>query len=57
MINAYDKNLLKTCEKIIKEMKVEDIFHKGVYTCLGGPNYETVAEMRLLKMLGVDAIG
>ncbi|KAJ8973214.1 hypothetical protein NQ317_013446 [Molorchus minor] len=35
----------------------EDDVHEGVYTCMGGPNYETVAELRALKVLHVDAVG
>lgn len=57
MNRAYDKQLLSICEKVVEEMGIQDIVHKGVYTCLGGPNYETVAEMKLLKVLGVDAVG
>lgn len=38
-------------------MKIENQVHEGVYTCLGGPNYETVAELRMWKILGIDAVG
>lgn len=38
-------------------MGIERDVHEGVYTCLGGPNYETVAELKMLKILGVDAVG
>lgn len=38
-------------------MGIENQIHEGVYTCLGGPNYETVAELRMWKILGIDAVG
>ena len=57
MNRAYDKGLLAICDKVVAEMNIQDIVKKGVYTCLGGPNYETVAEMKLLRVLGVDAVG
>lgn len=30
---------------------------EGVYTCVGGPTYETVAEVRALRSMGIDAAG
>ena len=40
-----------------RELQMEGRLHQGVYTMLGGPNYETVAELKMLKMCGVDAVG
>ncbi len=31
--------------------------HEGIYAYCGGPQYETPAEIRLLRMLGVSAVG
>ncbi len=31
--------------------------HEGVYAMLGGPNFETVAELRMLRICGIDAVG
>lgn len=57
MSKAYDPDLIYTAQKLAKEMEIEHETHTGVYTCLGGPNYETVAELRMWKLLGVDAVG
>lgn len=57
MNKAYDRQLIRDAKKIAEEMGIGDMIHEGVYTCLGGPNFETVAELRMLKMLGVDAVG
>ena len=57
MSKAYDPDLIKMAQKLSKEMEVEHETHVGVYTCLGGPNYETVAELRMWRLLGVDAVG
>jgi purine-nucleoside phosphorylase len=43
--------------EIGKEMGIENRLHEGVYSCIGGPNYETVAELAAMKILGIDAIG
>ncbi|KAL3283808.1 hypothetical protein HHI36_017979 [Cryptolaemus montrouzieri] len=57
MNKAYDKELIQRGIEIGKELGLKDNIHTGVYTCLGGPNFETVAELRALKMLGCDAVG
>ncbi len=31
--------------------------HQGVYAMVGGPQYESPAEVRMLKVIGTDAIG
>lgn len=59
MNKAYDKELMRKAKEIWKnDSKNEGIaIHEGVYTCLGGPNFETIAELRMLKQVGVDAVG
>lgn len=55
MSGAYDPDLIKKAQKLATAMGLDT--HAGVYTCVGGPNYETVAELRMWKLLGVDAVG
>jgi purine-nucleoside phosphorylase len=52
---AYDPDLLKIAEEAAIECNVP--VRRGVYIVLAGPNYETQAEMRALRMLGADAVG
>lgn len=57
MNRAYDPQLIKIAEELSKEMGIERETHTGIYICLGGPSYETVSELRMWRMLGVDAVG
>uniref|UniRef100_A0A182MW19 Purine nucleoside phosphorylase n=1 Tax=Anopheles culicifacies TaxID=139723 RepID=A0A182MW19_9DIPT len=57
MANTYDPKLIQTAKVIARQIGIENELREGVYTCLGGPNFETVAEVKMLAMLGVDAIG
>lgn len=57
MNRAYDSTMKKHALEIARDLEIENLIHEGVYTCLGGPNYETVAELKMLKILGVDCVG
>ncbi|XP_013190759.2 purine nucleoside phosphorylase isoform X1 [Amyelois transitella] len=57
MNKAYNYHYRKIAKELAKELQIENIVREGVYTCLGGPNFETVAELNMLKMVGVDAVG
>ncbi|MEI6790619.1 MAG: purine-nucleoside phosphorylase [Myxococcaceae bacterium] len=51
MSDAYSKKMLDLAKSIEPNLK------EGVYAGMLGPCYETVAEVRMLKMLGADAVG
>ncbi|XP_045121191.1 purine nucleoside phosphorylase-like isoform X1 [Portunus trituberculatus] len=57
MNNAYDRSLRRRAGEIALDMGLGDAVKEGVYVMLGGPTYETVAELNLLRILGVDAVG
>jgi purine-nucleoside phosphorylase len=57
MNTAYDKDLRILAKQVTAELGMSDFVREGVYTMVGGPNFETVAELRMLRMLGVDAVG
>jgi purine-nucleoside phosphorylase len=52
---AYDPELLRIGMELAAECNVRA--HRGVYIVLAGPNYETRAELRLLRQWGADAVG
>jgi purine-nucleoside phosphorylase len=55
MSNAYDRELIDIAEKAAQ---AEGFFlRKGVYICLAGPSFETPADLRFLRGIGVDAVG
>lgn len=55
MSQAYDAALGRLCELAALEAGVT--LERGVYAGLLGPSYETPAEIRMLKLLGADAVG
>ncbi|KAM8710347.1 hypothetical protein ACLKA7_017043 [Drosophila subpalustris] len=57
LVNSYNRDLINKALEIGKSMGIESNMHVGVYSCLGGPTYETIAELRALRMMGVDAVG
>ncbi|XP_004482756.1 purine nucleoside phosphorylase [Dasypus novemcinctus] len=57
MSDAYDRNLRKEAHCAWKRMGEERELQEGTYVMLGGPNFETIAECRLLQKLGADAVG
>jgi purine-nucleoside phosphorylase len=57
MNKAYDAKLIKIAEELARDLGMEQEAHVGVLICLGGPNYETCAELKMWKILGVDSVG
>lgn len=57
MNRAYDKTLRVAARRISHDMGIDEIVREGVYAVLGGPNFETIAELRMLRTCGVDAVG
>ena len=55
MSAPYDKEMNSKIEVIAKENGIT--LHKGVYTSVVGPQLETRAEYRYLKIIGTDAVG
>ncbi len=55
MTMAYDLELRALARAIAQEQDIA--LEEGVYAGLLGPNYETPAEVRMLRGLGADAVG
>ena len=51
----YTKELRDTFKQVASENKIS--IKQGVHTNFGGPNYETVSELRFLKACGADSAG
>lgn len=55
MTDAYNKKYRELIKEIAKEENID--IKEGVYTYLSGPNYETPAEIKMIQVLGGDAVG
>jgi purine-nucleoside phosphorylase len=55
MFEVYDPRLISLAEEIALSEGIA--LRKGVYLSLAGPNLETGAEYRMLRILGADVVG
>ncbi len=55
MSQVYDRKLLALAREVSTEEKLG--MQEGVYCCLAGPSFETPADLRFLRAVGVDAVG
>uniref|UniRef100_A0A8C6RZH1 Purine nucleoside phosphorylase n=1 Tax=Nannospalax galili TaxID=1026970 RepID=A0A8C6RZH1_NANGA len=57
MSDAYDRSMRQKAFSAWRQMGQQRELQEGTYVMLAGPSFETVAECRLLKELGADAVG
>lgn len=55
MSNAYSKEYIELSKKVCEKLDIS--VKRGVYVAVSGPNYETPAELRMLRLIGADAVG
>ena len=55
MTEVYSREYTRIAQKCAGELGLR--LESGVYLALQGPNYETPAEIRMLRVLGADAVG
>jgi len=55
MTPAYDPQLLQQLREVALNNGL--LLYEGVYAMVAGPSYETPAEIRFLRAVGVDAVG
>lgn len=55
MSQVYDRQLQALARQVAAEQQIT--LQEGVYCCLAGPSFETPADIRFLKAVGVDAVG
>ncbi|MFT8872429.1 MAG: purine-nucleoside phosphorylase [Sporolactobacillus sp.] len=55
MTAAYDRELIALARRVSTELGMR--LREGVYLATPGPQYETPAEVRMIRTLGADAVG
>src|SRR5579885_862372 len=56
LANAYDEHLREIARSVAAQ-QADTTLREGVYVMVGGPQFETRAELLFLRMIGADAVG
>lgn len=55
MSDVYDAELRAEARRVAAEQGIP--IQEGIYICLAGPSYETMADLAFLRTIGADAVG
>ena len=55
MSEPYSRKMIAKATELAKELDIE--VHEGIYLGLQGPTFETLAEYKMVKILGADCVG
>jgi purine-nucleoside phosphorylase len=55
MSRVYDAELRRIAREVALDLRIT--LHSGVYVAVSGPNLETRAEYRMLRLIGADVVG
>ncbi|MFM2369031.1 MAG: hypothetical protein RL619_1331 [Bacteroidota bacterium] len=55
MSEPYSRKMIAKATELAQELNVK--VHEGIYLGLQGPTFETLAEYRMVKILGADCVG
>lgn len=55
MSEPYSKSMINKAKEIANELDI--MVHDGIYLGLQGPTFETLAEYKMVKVLGADCVG
>lgn len=55
MSEPFSKNMMRKAKEIAKDLNIE--VQDGIYLGLQGPTFETLAEYKMVKILGADCVG
>jgi purine-nucleoside phosphorylase len=55
MSEPYSKNMIVKAKELAEKLNIK--VHDGIYLGLQGPTFETLAEYKMVKILGADCVG